>query len=174
MGTPPRSPRDITSPGNTQPCHTTSQHRPKGDAWQSRPVTSTHTLSHSRKMILTHATQHTQPRGCADTQIHKEEDPTPGDHGHGWGHPAAQTRERTPRTTVPTRLRAQGSPNAPIECGCHQQQRTGHRNPQEQLPALAGLGRARPRPLDPSRLGPGLISGRAGVGPGAGLRRHEG
>ncbi|XP_032322229.1 translation initiation factor IF-2-like, partial [Camelus ferus] len=89
--------------------------------------------------------------------------------------PPSRTDPRThPRIPALTRLRAQGTPNATPECGCHRHRRTGHRNPQVQLPALEGLGRAWPRPGDPSRLGPGVGCSRAGVGPGGGAQAARG
>lgn len=96
----------------------------------------------------------------------------PGDPRTGMGPPSRTDPRMHPQEPVLTRCRAQGPPNAALECGCHRHRRTGHRNLQVQLPALAGLGRARPRPCDPSRLGPVARRGRAGVGPGAGLRQR--
>lgn len=149
------------------------------DAQHSRPVTQRHTVPGPHN-ALTHATQHTQPRGCADIHRHIKERTRrlwdPQTLGQERDHPAAQTHERIPNSHA-DRLGALEHPNAPLECGCHRRQPTGHRNPQVQPPMLAGLGRAAPRPGDPPhhhprQRRPGVRHSRAGVGLGAGLRRR--
>ncbi|XP_032159130.1 translation initiation factor IF-2-like [Mustela erminea] len=111
------------------------------------------------------------------TQTHKGEDSTrrdPPTHGRRRDHPAVQTRGRIPGIPCGPVWEHRSPQTHPSSAGCHRRPRTGHRNPQVQPPTLAGLGRAGPRPGDPSRLGPRARCGGARGRPGGGAQASQG
>lgn len=111
-------------PGTARPLGgcTTQPHSfttpPHGDTWHSRPVTQRHTRTRcptAAQCSDPHATQHTQPRGCADTHTHthKAEDTrrlgTPGPLA-GDGTPGHRDARMHPRILPLTRLGSTGAP----------------------------------------------------------------